>query len=91
MGSFTTKAAIYALIRFFAGTEELVIWGAVMAVFGACMALIENDLRRLLSYHIVSQLGMMVAALGTGTSAGIDGAALHGTFNICLLYTSRCV
>lgn len=82
MGSFTTKAAIYALIRFFAGTEELVIWGAVMAVFGACMALIENDLRRLLSYHIVSQLGMMVAALGTGTSAGIDGAALHGTFNI---------
>lgn len=82
MGSFTTKVAVYALIRLFAGTEGLVIVGAVMAVFGACMALIENDLRRLLSYHIVSQLGMMVAALGTGLAAGVDGAALHAAYNI---------
>lgn len=82
MGSFTTKVAIYALIRLFAGTEALVFIGALMAVLAACMALIENDLRRLLSYHIVSQLGMMVAALGTGTAAGIDGAALHAAFNI---------
>ena len=82
MGSFTTKVAIYALIRLFAGTEWLVIVGAIMAVLGACMALIENDLRRLLSYHIVSQLGMMVAALGTGSAAGIDGATLHAMFNI---------
>lgn len=82
MGSYTTKAAIYAMIRLFAGTEELILWGAVMAVFGAVMALIENDLRRLLSYHIVSQLGMMIAALGTETAAGIDGAALHAAFNI---------
>lgn len=82
MGSFTTKVAIYALIRLFAGTEWLVIVGGLMAVFGACMALIENDLRRLLSYHIVSQLGMMVAGLATGVAAGIDGAALHAAFNI---------
>ena len=82
MGSFTTKVAIYALIRFFAGTEWLVIAGGLMAVFGACMALIENDLRKLLSYHIVSQLGMMVAGLATGLAAGIDGAALHAAFNI---------
>lgn len=82
MGSYTTKAAIYALIRLFAGTEWLVLVGAVMAVFAACMALIENDLRRLLSYHIVSQLGMMAAALGTGEAAGIDGATLHAAFNI---------
>lgn len=82
MGSFTTKVAIYALIRLFAGTQWLVPLGAVMAVFGACMALLENDLRRLLSYHIVSQLGMMIAALGTGLAEGIDGAALHGAYNI---------
>ncbi len=82
LGSYTTKTAVYVLIRLFAGTEELVMLGAVMAVFGACMALIENDLRRLLSYHIVSQIGMMVAALGTGTAAGVDGAALHSMFNI---------
>ena len=82
MGSYTTKAAVYVLIRLFAGTEWLVMAGAVMAVFGACMALIENDLRRLLSYHIVSQLGMIVAALGTGEVSGIDGAALHSAYNI---------
>ncbi|MGN0659943.1 MAG: proton-conducting transporter membrane subunit [Emergencia sp.] len=82
MGSYTTKVAIYALIRMFAGTQELVWVGAVMAVFAACMALLENDLRRLLSYHIVSQLGMMVAALGTGLPAGIDGAAIHAAYNI---------
>ncbi len=82
MGSFTTKVAIYALIRLFAGTEWLVIVGGLMAVFGACMALIENDLRKLLSYHIVSQLGMMVAGLATGLAAGIDGAVLHAAFNI---------
>ena len=82
MGSFTTKVAIYALIRLFAGTEWLIIAGGLMAVFGACMALIENDLRKLLSYHIVSQLGMMVAGLATGLAAGIDGAALHAAFNI---------
>ena len=68
MGSFTTKVAIYALIRLFAGTEWLVFAGAVMAVFAACMALMENDIKRLLSYHIVSQLGMMVAALGNPTA-----------------------
>lgn len=82
MGSFTTKVAVYALIRLFAGTEALMIVGAVMAVFAVCMALLENDLRKLLSYHIVSQLGMMVAGLGTGATAGIDGAVLHAVFNI---------
>lgn len=82
MGSYTTKVAIYALIRLFAGTQLLVPAGAVMAVFGACMALIENDLRRILSYHIVSQLGFMVAALGTGSIVGLDGAALQAIYHI---------
>ncbi|MGC2872019.1 proton-conducting transporter membrane subunit [Ihubacter sp. mB4P-1] len=82
MGSYTTKVAVYALIRVFAGTEEFVLIGGIMAVLAACMALVENDLRRLLSYHIISQLGMMIAALGTGSHVGIDGAALHAAYNI---------
>lgn len=82
LGSYTTKVAIYVLIRVFAGTELLIYVGAFMAVFAVCMALLENDLKKLLSYHIVSQLGMMVAALGTGTMEGIDGATMHGLFNI---------
>lgn len=80
--SFTTKVGIYCLIRMFAGTEFLIIVGVVMALFGAAMALIENDLRRLLSYHIISQLGYMVVALAIGGSLGIDGATAHAFNNI---------
>ena len=82
MGSFTTKVAVYALIRFFAGTHWLITFAAVVSVWAACMALIENNLRRLLSYHIISQLGMMVAALACGGLTGEAAAALHAAFNI---------
>lgn len=82
MGSYTTKAAIYALIRFFAGTEFLVWVGAIMAVYAACMAIMENDIRRLLSYHIISQLGMMVAALAVGSKTGVDAASAHTVTNV---------
>ncbi len=82
MGSYTTKAAIYALITFFAGTDFLIYVGAFMAIFAACMALLENDIRRLLSYHIASQLGMMIAALGVGNELGIDAASAHAVTNI---------
>lgn len=82
MGSYTTKVGVYCLIRLFAGTHFLLYFGVFMAVWGACMALIENDLRRLFSYHIVSQVGYMVAALAFGTPLGIDGAAAHAVNNI---------
>lgn len=81
MGSFTTKVAVYALIRFFSGTEWLLVAAAVVSVWAACMALIENNMRKLLSYHIISQLGMMVAALACG-GCGDAAATLHATFNI---------
>lgn len=82
LASFTTKSAIYVMIRFFAGTEWLVWVGAFMAIYGVCMALLENDMRRLFSYHIISQLGYMVAALAMGDGYGVDGAAAHAFGNI---------
>ena len=75
MASYTTKVGVFCLIKLFAGTEFLLYFGVFMAVWGACMALIENDLRRLFSYHIISQLGYMVAALALGGAGGIDGAS----------------
>ena len=80
MASFTTKVGMFYIIRLFAGTEFLLWAGVFMALYGASMALIENDLRRLFSYHIVSQLGYIVAAAAVGGALGIDGAAAH-TFN----------
>lgn len=82
LASCTSKAAIYVMLRMFAGYEVMVWVGVIMAVFGALMAIMENDLRRLLSYHIVSQLGMMVAAVGIGGAVGIDGATAHVITNI---------
>lgn len=86
LSSFTTKVAVYCLIRIFAGTEMLVWLGVIMALYGALFAIIENDMRRLLSYHIVSQVGFMVAGVGIGTALALDGATAHAFSHI--LYKS---
>jgi multicomponent Na+:H+ antiporter subunit D len=82
MSVFTTKTAVYALARGFAGFEVLTVAGTVMAVYGVLYAAIENDARRILSYHIVSQVGYMVAGIGIGTAMTINGAAVHAYSHI---------
>jgi formate hydrogenlyase subunit 3/multisubunit Na+/H+ antiporter MnhD subunit len=65
MCAFTTKTAVYALCRGFAGMEILVVpLGVIMALYGVVYAVLENDCRRLLAYHIISQVGYMVAGVG---------------------------
>ncbi len=61
---YTTKAAVYLLARAQPGTEFIAFMGAFMAVYGVIFAVFQNDMRRLLSYHIVSQVGYMVAGIG---------------------------
>jgi multicomponent Na+:H+ antiporter subunit D len=80
--AFTTKSAVYALIRGYAGTEILVWLGAVMAVYGVVYAVLENDARRLLAYHIVSQVGYMVCGVGIGTQLALNGATAHAFAHI---------
>jgi len=82
MTAFTTKSAVYALIRGFAGTEFLIWLGAFMAVYGVVYAVLENDARRLLAYHIISQVGYMVCGAGIGTELAINGASAHAFANI---------
>ena len=77
LSAFTTKAAVYVLLRGFAGWEMLIIFGTVMALYGVVYAVLENDIRRLLAYHIISQVGFMVAAAGIGTHEAIEGATAH--------------
>jgi len=92
LNPFTTKAAVYALIRGFPGAEILIYLGSIMAVYGVVYALLENNLRRLLSYHIVSQVGYMVAGVGLGfVTLGLNGSASHAFNHIlykCLLFMS---
>ena len=75
--AFTTKTAVYALARVFAGTEELITIGAVMTVFPIFFAIIENDLRKVLSYSMINQIGFMVVGIGIGSELAIDGALAH--------------
>ena len=82
LSAFVTKAAVYALARVFPGQEALVWAGATMALYGVIFAVLQNDIRRLLAYHIVSQVGYMVAGVGLGTPLGINGAAAHAFSHI---------
>jgi multicomponent Na+:H+ antiporter subunit D len=83
---YTTKAAVYLLARAQPGSEIIAFMGALMAVYGVTFAVFQNDMRRLLSYHIVSQVGYMVAGVGIlgllGTAneigqLGLDGGMAH--------------
>ena len=82
MTAFTTKSAVYVLIRGYAGTELLVWLGAVMAIYGVVYAVLENDARRLLAYHIISQVGYMVCGIGIGTVLATNGATAHAFAHI---------
>jgi len=82
MCAFTTKTAVYVLMRGFAGWEVLAVAGTCMAVFGVLYACIENNARRILSYHIVSQVGYMVAGIGIGTAMTLNGATAHAYAHI---------
>lgn len=80
--AFTTKTAVYALCRGLAGMEILVPLGVIMALYGVVYAVLENDCRRLLAYHIVSQVGYMVAGVGLGTELAVNGACAHAFAHI---------
>jgi multicomponent Na+:H+ antiporter subunit D len=82
MTAFTTKSAVYVLIRGFPGTELLVWLGAAMAIYGVVYAVLENDARRLLAYHIISQVGYMVCGVGIGTELALNGATAHAFAHI---------
>ncbi|MEL7041133.1 MAG: Na(+)/H(+) antiporter subunit D [Pseudomonadota bacterium] len=82
LSAFTTKLAVYAFARMFPGFEILIWIGAVMTVFPVFFAVIENDLRKVLSYSLNNQVGFMICAIGIGTPLAINGAAAHAFAHI---------
>jgi multicomponent Na+:H+ antiporter subunit D len=80
--AFTTKTAVYALCRGFEGMDILVPLGVAMSLYGVVYAVLENDCRRLLAYHIISQVGYMVAGVGLGGKMAINGACAHAFAHI---------
>lgn len=82
LSAFTTKLAVYALARGYAGTDILVPIGVTMTAFPIFYAVIENDLRRVLAYSLNNQLGFMVVGVGIGTELAVNGAAAHAFCHI---------
>ncbi len=90
---YTTKTAVYVFARMFLeqanpqpAFEAIAFMGAIMAVYGVSFAVFQNNMRRLLSYHIVSQVGYMIAGVGLagwlGMASevgvlGLDGGMAH--------------
>ncbi len=77
LAGLTTKIGVYALARILPAHDWIVLMGASMALFGVVCALLQKNMRRLLSYHIISQVGYMVAGVGLGTALSMDGGLLH--------------
>ncbi|OEF97866.1 proton-conducting transporter transmembrane domain-containing protein [Desulfuribacillus alkaliarsenatis] len=82
MNIFTTKVAVFMIMQVFPGQGFLIYLGVFMAIYGVLYAILENKIRKLLSYHIVSQVGLMIAAIGIGTELAINGAFALAIGNI---------
>jgi multicomponent Na+:H+ antiporter subunit D len=82
LSAFTTKTAVLALILLFPGEPVLIGLGLFMVMYGIIFALLENDIRRILAYSVVNQVGFMVVAVGIGTEMALNGAASHAFAHI---------
>ena len=82
LSAFTTKTAVLALMLLFPGESALVGIGLFMIMYGIVYALLENDVRRILAFSIVNQVGFMVCAIGIGTQMALNGAAAHAFAHI---------
>ena len=82
MSALTTKSAVYILARTFPGTPILIWVGAFMTCFPIFYAVISNDMRRVLSYSLINQIGFMVCGIGIGTQLAINGAVAHAVAHV---------
>jgi multicomponent Na+:H+ antiporter subunit D len=82
LSAFTTKTAVLVLMRGFAGADVLIYLGIFMVFYGIVFAILENDMRRILAYSIVNQVGFMVTGIGIGTEMALNGAAAHAFTHI---------
>jgi multicomponent Na+:H+ antiporter subunit D len=82
LSAYTTKTSVYTLIRAYPGWEILMVIGCIMTIYGIIYALLENDMRRILAYSIINQVGFMVTGVGIGTTMALNGAAAHAFCHI---------
>lgn len=82
MSALTTKSAVYILARTFPGADILIWAGAFMTCFPIFYAVIENDMRGVLAYSLINQVGFMICGIGIGTPLAINGVTAHAFCHI---------
>jgi multicomponent Na+:H+ antiporter subunit D len=82
MSALTTKSAVYVLLTLFPGWQILIYMGLIMALYGVVYAVLANDIRQILAYHIISQVGYMVTGVGIGTELSMNGTVAHAYSHI---------
>jgi multicomponent Na+:H+ antiporter subunit D len=82
LSALTTKSAVYLMARTFPGTELLIYIGALMTAFPIFYAVLENDIRRVLAYSLINQVGFMMCGIGIGTQLAINGTVSHAFCHI---------
>ncbi|SDE05612.1 proton-conducting transporter membrane subunit [Desulfuromonas thiophila] len=87
LSALTTKTAVFVLLSAFAGEPLLIAIGLYLCLYGTLYALLADDLRRLLAYSIIHQVGFMVVAAGIGSPAAINGAAAQAFAHIAYKMT----
>jgi multicomponent Na+:H+ antiporter subunit D len=83
--TFTTKISVVILIKLFGGFETLKFCGIAMIIYGGIYACIEENLKRILCYLTLSQLGFMLVLVGTGSTESIS--FVYSYIIVHILYT----
>ena len=90
-------AGVYMVVRIFPiltpdALELIAVVGGITALMAAIIAMTQNDIKRVLAYSTVSQLGYMIMALGVGAyQAGFFHLTTHAMFKACLFLCSGSV
>ncbi len=69
--------SFFTLEQFAQFSFPMMLFGVISETYGAIMALVEKDLKRMIAYSSISQMGYILFGLGTLTFAGLMGATLH--------------
>ncbi|MBU7016440.1 MAG: hypothetical protein HXS44_02950 [Theionarchaea archaeon] len=93
------KVGAYSLLRFapsFGAQSSVIVYVALMSmVVGVFLALIQTDIKRILAYHTVSQMGFVLLGIGLQSNLGLSGSYLHlinhGVFKALLFLCMGCV
>ncbi len=93
------KTGAYGLFRyapwFGADGSEVILLASASMVFGVFLALVQSDVKRILAYHTVSQVGFILLGIGLQSTEGISGGMLHlvnhGLFKALLFLSIGCV